>query len=113
MKLLFLFLLPFTITAQQSLEQELDSALINAKKGVYWALTNLDLNKSRISIDLIDDNKLYAAVRIDREYRGVKIVSTGFYDSIELSVKLYRSDDYLQKEGYIKEEISPGEKEKK
>jgi hypothetical protein len=105
MKMLIFLLFPVFIFPQQTLEEELDSAFINAKKGVYWALSNMKPDKNITGKELIADNKVYAAVKLTREIDGVKIESKGFYKSTEVSVKIYRSDDYLINEGYLKEEI--------
>lgn len=113
MKLVFLSLFPFIIFSQQSVEDELDSAFINAKKGIYWCLSNVDTGKNRIDKDLIFDNRLYASVKIQREVDGVKIESKGFYNSTEVFVKVYRSDDFLEKEGYLKKVIPESTPEKK
>lgn len=115
MKLIFLALFPFIIFSQQSVEDELDSAFINAKKGIYWCLSNVDTGKSRIDKDLISGSRLYASVKIQREVDGIKIESRGFFNSTEVFVKVYRSDDFLEQEGYLKKDVpeKPPEKKKK
>ena len=67
MKLIFLLCLmivfgAFNILAQEKLEGDIDIAFQNAKKGVYWALSNIPIKKSRIENDLIAEDRLYAAV---------------------------------------------------
>jgi hypothetical protein len=106
MKFLFLFicLLPLTISAQQQMESNLNTAYQNAKKGIYWALANIPENKSRIQSDLIAEEKLYASVKLEKEYEGVKIVSIGYHNTTEISIVVYRSNEGLIKEGYIKQE---------
>jgi hypothetical protein len=104
MKLFFFLFFPVFLYSQQTLEQELDSALINAKKGIYWALANFNPDKNQLNKELIADNKLYSVVKLTKEIDGIKIESKGFFNSVEISVKVYRSDDYLQKEGYLKKE---------
>lgn len=110
----FLFaLLPYIlIFSQESLEQDLDSAFINMKKGIYFALSNIDPAKSSISRELISENKLISQVKLSKEIDGVKIESTGYFNSAEMTVKLYRSQDFLLREGYIKSTV-PDEPEKK
>ena len=90
------------MNAQQGMEKNLDSAYQNAKKGVYWALANIPESKSRLQSDLIADEKLYATVKLEKEYEGIKIISTGYHNTTEISVTIYRSNEGLVKEGYIK-----------
>jgi hypothetical protein len=104
---LILFLVPFALYAQQGMEKNLDTAFQNAKKGVYWALANIPENKSRLRSELIADEKLYASVRLEKEYEGVKILSTGYYNSTEISITLYRSNEGLIEEGYIRTAAPP------
>jgi hypothetical protein len=104
---LFLFIPLFIYPQQTLLEEELDSAFINAKKGIYWALSNIKPGKNIPGKELIADNKLYAVVKLTREIDGVKIESKGFHNSVEVSVKLYRSEDFLESEGYLKREVPP------
>ncbi len=99
---LILFLVPFTLQAQQGMEKNLDVAYQNAKKGVYWALANIPENKVRLQSDLVADEKLYATVKLEKEFEGIKIVSTGYYNTTEISIAIYRSTDGLIKEGYLK-----------
>jgi hypothetical protein len=102
----FLFILfPFIIFPQQALEGELDSAFINAKKGIYWALSNINPVKNLLNKELIAGNKLYAVVKLSKEVDGIKIESKGYHNSVEVAVKVYRSDDFLEKEGYLKKEV--------
>ena len=108
--LIIIFLLPLTIHAQEQMEINLDLAYQNAKKGVYWALANIPESKSRIQSDLIANEKLYASVKLTKEFNGLKIVSTGFDESTGVSITVYRSTDGLIKDGYIKN--PPKEKEK-
>jgi hypothetical protein len=89
------------------MEKNLDVAYQNAKKGIYWALTNIPDNRSRIRKDLIEDDRLYSSVKLETEFNGLKIVSTGFENSTEVTITIYRSLDGLIREGYLK---LPGEK---
>ena len=100
--LILLFLVPMTIYAQKGMEKNLDTAYQNAKKGIYWALANIPESKSRLQSDLIADEKLYASVKLEKEYEGVKIVSTGYHNTTEISITIYRSNEGLIKEGYLK-----------
>ncbi len=99
----FLFLLlSIPVAAQADLESEIDSALQNAKRGVYWALNNIPERKSRLDNDLISGNKLLSSVKLSKEVNGLKIESTGYFNSYNVIIKLFRSDDNLVNDGYIK-----------
>lgn len=90
------------IYAQTKIEEDIESTLVNAKKGVYWALTNLQGKKTKFEKSLIAEDKLVAKVKVSKELNGIKIESTGFSQTNELTVVLYRSADSLIKDGYIK-----------
>ena len=97
-----LLFIPFVGYAQEKLESDIDYAYQNAKKGIYWALTNIPDKKSKIEKDLIADDKLVAEVTLYKEVNGVKIISTGHYHSNKVQIKVYKSYDTLVKEGYVK-----------
>jgi hypothetical protein len=80
---------------------------MNAKKGVYWALSNIPGKKTKIENDLIANDKLYSSVKLQKEIGGVKIESTGFSESISVTITFYKSYDNLKKEGYIKKIEEP------
>lgn len=106
MKIIFLLLLSIffeNAAAQTDTDINIDTAFNFAKKGVYWALTNIPEKKSKIENDLIANDKLIATVKLSKEVNGVKIESTGFYFSNEITIKIFKSFDNLIKEGYIKE----------
>ena len=96
------FLLSPVSLSQSKVEEDIETALVNAKKGVYWALSNLQGKKAKIEKSLIADDKLIAKVRVTKEINGVKIESTGFYLTNELIIVVYRSSENLIKDGYIK-----------
>ena len=87
---------------QTDLESDIDSALQNAKKGVYWVLNNIPEKKSKLDNELISENKLYSSVKLTKEINGFKIESTGYHNSYSVTIKLFRSDDNLINDGYIK-----------
>ena len=97
-----LLFIPVFGIAQEKLESDIDYAYQNAKKGIYWALTNIPDKKSKIEKDLIADDKLVAEVTLYKEVNGVKIISTGHYHSNKVQIKVYKSYDTLVKEGYVK-----------
>jgi hypothetical protein len=88
--------------AQEKLESDIDYAYQNAKKGIYWTLTNIPEKKTKIEKDLIADDRLYAEVKLYKEVNGVKIMSTGYYHSNKVTITIYKSYDTLEKEGYVK-----------
>lgn len=105
MKILLLSIFIFTSIslAQTKMESNLDAAYQNAKKGVYWALTNIPEKKIRLASDLVADEKLYASVKLIKEYEGIKIISKGVFNSTEVLITVYRSNDGLLKDGYLKQ----------
>jgi hypothetical protein len=100
-----LFLIPLLLSAQDSTNTEfelnVEKAYKNAMKGVYWALSNIPYSKTKISTDLISEDKLIAEVSLEKEVNGVRIESKGFHDTYEIELKLYRSNDSLKKDGYL------------
>ena len=104
-----LILMFFSITllisnalSQTKIDDDISPAFINAKKGIYWALSNIPGKKTKIENDLIANDKLYASVKLEKEIGGVKIESTGYNESVAVSIIVYKSYDNLKKEGYIK-----------
>lgn len=103
----FLLVLPIIfltqiIFSQSKIEEDIEFPLVNAKKGVYYALSNLQGKKAKFEKSLIADDKLIAKVKVSKELNGIKIESTGFSGTNELTVVLYKSADSLIKDGYIK-----------
>ncbi|WP_337872407.1 hypothetical protein [Ignavibacterium sp.] len=107
MKTVFIILFVFLFSlsgamAQDKVESDIEFALQNAKKGVYWALSNIPVKKTKIEKSIVNEDKLLAKVKIAKELNGVRIESTGYYQTNEVSVVIYRSRDSLLKDGYIK-----------
>ena len=101
------FILPFLfltqiIFPQSKIEDDIEYALVNAKKGVYWALSNIPVKKTKIEKSIVNDDKLLAKVKIAKELNGVRVESTGYNQTNEVTIVLYRSKDSLIKDGYIK-----------
>ncbi len=90
------------IFSQSKIESDIESSLVNAKKGVYYALSNLQGKKAKFEKSLIADDKLIAKVKVSKELNGIKIESTGFFQTDELTIVLYKSSESLIKDGYIK-----------
>ena len=107
MKSLFMIvltvLLATTGLSQEKIESDIDYAYQNAKKGIYWALSNIPQKKLKLEDDLIADDRLYAQVKLTKEVNGVKIVSTGYYQTNQVTISIYRSNDSLKENGYLKE----------
>ena len=105
MKILFVLalvaLLSTTGFPQEKLEADIDFAYQNAKKGIYWALSNIPEKKTKLESDLIADDKLYAVVKLHKEVNGIKVESTGYFHSNEVKIKIYKSFDSLEKDGYL------------
>ena len=103
----YLFILPFlfltqTFFSQSKIEDDIEYALVNAKKGIYWALSNIPVKKSKIEKSIINEDKLLAKVKIAKELNGVRVESTGYNQTNEVTIVLYRSKDSLINDGYIK-----------
>jgi hypothetical protein len=96
-------LLSTTGFSQEKMESDIDYAYQNAIKGIYWALTNMPEKKSKIESDLIADDRLYAHVKLNKEVNGVKIVSTGHYQTNKVTISIYRSNDSLKENGYLEQ----------
>lgn len=103
---IFSFSLYFTSLSQSRFEVSTDIAYQNAKKGVYWILSNIPEGKSRISNELISNNKLIASVKLYKRINGVRVTSTGHYKTTEVEIKFYMSNDSLKADGYLKKSVS-------
>ena len=107
MKTLFVLVLTVLLSttgfSQEKIESDIDYAYQNAKKGIYWALSNIPQKKAKVESDLIADDKLYAHVKLTKEVNGVKIVSTGHYQTNKVTISIYRSNDSLKENGYLEQ----------
>jgi hypothetical protein len=97
----FLFLTSI-IFSQSKIEDDIEYALVNAKKGIYWALSNIPVKKAKIEKSIVNEDKLLAKVKVAKELNGVRVESTGYNQTNEVTIVLYRSRDSLIKDGYIK-----------
>jgi len=86
--------------AQVKTDEDINVAYQNAKKGVYWALSNIPGKKATLDNDLIAEDKLYASVKISKEVNGVKVVSTGYNQTNQVEIIIYKSYESLKSEGY-------------
>jgi hypothetical protein len=105
MKTLFVLALTALLStagfSQEKMESDIDYAYQNAMKGIYWALSNIPQKRVKVESDLIADDRLYAHVKLTKEVNGVKIVTTGYYQTNEVSISIYRSNDSLKENGYL------------
>jgi len=90
----------FVLTAQNKTDADIDIAYQNAKKGIYWGLSNIPGKKSSLDNDLIGEDKLYASVKVEKEIQGVKVTSKGYHNTNEVEITIYRSYESLKAEGY-------------
>jgi hypothetical protein len=86
--------------AQNKTEQDMDLAYQNAKKGIYWGLSNIPGKKAKLENDLIAEDKLYSSIKVFKEVNGVKVVSRGFYLTNDVEITIYKSYESLKAEGY-------------
>ena len=71
LQIIVIFLLvQFSSLAQTKTDGDIDLAYQNAKKGIYWALSNIPGKKATLDNDLIGEDKLYAAVKLSKEVKG-------------------------------------------
>lgn len=92
--------------SQSKMEEDIEVAYQNAKKGIYWALSNIPEKKAKLENSLIADDKLYANVKLEKEINGVKVEAVGFHHSNTVILRIYKSSDSLIKEGYLKSPLS-------
>ena len=97
---LLLFLTSMNSYSQVKTDQDIDMAYQNAKKGIYWALSNIPVRKSTIGNDLIAEDKLTASVKLSKEVNGVKVNSVGYYQTNQVEITIYKSYESLKAEGY-------------
>jgi hypothetical protein len=95
-------LFSFPILSQSKTEIDIDSLLINTKKGIYWGLMNIPIKKARVDKSLIQNDRLIARIKVIKELNGVKIESTGYHNTNEMTIVIYRSAESLIRDGYIK-----------
>lgn len=97
----FLFLFFLTFPQQGNTEQIIIPAFNNAKKGIYWGLSQSSLKQNLIKNNLIDNDKLISEIRVEKAVNGLHIESKGYYEGCEVTVSIYKSNDNLIKEGYL------------
>jgi hypothetical protein len=95
---------------QSEYESDIDQAYLNAKKGIYWALENIPEKKSKAGNNLIADDRLYSSVKLTKGVNGIKIESTGYHNSNEVTIKIFRSNESLEQDGFLKRKENPENK---
>ena len=100
-QIIIIFLLvQFSSLAQTKTDGDIDLAYQNAKKGIYWALSNIPGKKATLDNELIAEDKLYATVKLSKEVNGVKVSSKGYYQTNQVEITIYKSYESLKSEGY-------------
>lgn len=99
--LIALIAISSTSLSQQKLEDDIEIAFQNAKKGIYWALSNIPSKKARVENNLIGNDVLLASVKLSKEVNGVRVESVGYFHSNEVKIIVYKSNESLIKDGYI------------
>lgn len=100
--LLFLFI-PLLLSAQDrqnQFDKDVEQAFVHAKKGVYFALSNIPESKGSMNQDLIEDDTLIASIKLTKETNGVRVESTGIYKTYSVEIVVYRSYDSLENDGF-------------
>ncbi|MEP0862020.1 MAG: hypothetical protein HRF52_11345 [Ignavibacterium sp.] len=100
--ILFQLIISSSVFSQSKVDTDIEAALTNARKGIFWGLMNIPVKKAKLEKSLINNDMLIAKVKIAKELNGVKIESTGYNNTNEVTIVLYRSADSLIKDGYIK-----------
>lgn len=101
-KFLIPLLIIITISAQdkKTFDNDIDHAYANAKKGIYFALSNVPVSKNSLQQDLIENDILIASIKLSKETNGVKVKSSGIYKTYSVEIIVYRSYESLEKDGY-------------
>lgn len=99
--ILFL-LIPMFLFGQNKSDELLDTAILKAKKGIYWAYENIPVKKASLKESLISDDELIAEIKIDKTVEGVIIESKGYAGTYTAELTIYKSYDSLIKEGFWK-----------
>lgn len=107
MKIVVMLLFPIllfgqTLESKSEFNEKVNSAYMNAMKGVAFALENIPERKSSTSKDLIANNNLIASIKINKEVGGVVVQSSGFFNTYKVTVEVYRDYESLLNEGTIK-----------
>ena len=92
-------------------EDDVETAYQNAKKGVYWGLANIKTKKSKLDNKLVSNDKLTADIKVEKVINGVRITSTGYSETTDVTIATYRSFETLVKEGYLDKSYIPAKED--
>lgn len=84
-----------SVYCQQNFNQKIENAFNNAQRGINWALENIPDSKASLNKDLIIDDTLIAKIKLSKEVEGIKVESTGWFNTYEVTIKIYRSHKSL------------------
>lgn len=98
---IFFFLFTANFPFQPNTEKNIEIAFLNAKKGMYWGLSQSTAKRNLIMENLIDNDRVIAAVRVEKEVNGLHVESSGYNESCEVKISIYKSTDNLIKEGFL------------
>jgi hypothetical protein len=104
--LLIIFAFPIFLFAQHDFIEKLDTAYMYAKKGVFWALENINFKKEKLENQLVSGDVMVARVKIKKMIDGFQIESTGYFDTYSAKVSLFRGSAYLIENGYLKNDTT-------
>lgn len=74
-----------------NIEDDIYRAYKNAMLGVIWAIENVPFKKETTYKDLIKENRRLCSIKIYKQEGGIKIVSTGYYNSSSVEITTFKS----------------------
>jgi peptidoglycan hydrolase CwlO-like protein len=92
-------------------DDDIETAYLNAKKGVLWGLSNIRNKKSKLDNKLVSNDKLIADVKVEKVVNGVRVIVTGYSETTDVTITTYRSFETLVKDGYLDKSYVPAKDE--
>jgi hypothetical protein len=92
-------------------DDDVETAYLNAKKGVLWGLSNIKNKKSKLDNKLVANDKLVADVKVEKVVNGVRVIVTGYAETTDVTITTYRSFETLVNEGYLDKSYVPAKDE--
>lgn len=92
-------------------DDDIETAYLNAKKGVLWGLSNIKNKKSKLDNKLVSNDKLVADVKVEKVINGVRVIVTGYSETTDVTITTYRSFETLVKDGYLDKSYIPAKDE--
>ncbi len=92
-------------------DDDIETAYLNAKKGVLWGLSNIKNKKSKLDNKLVSNDKLIADVKVEKVINGVRVIVTGYAETTDVTITTYRSFETLVKDGYLDKSYVPAKDE--